>query len=201
MGALAVPLTFVEVSLRRASASVGTGRLFMFVFTAYMDESGTHDGSPVTIMGGLLGRAQQWKNFNLDFNRLREAYGFRVFHTKKFKRKSGDFHGWSDEKCLSLSSELAILTNDLITDGVAVSLLEKHYEQYCAEDGSKARRDSRYGLCFRIGLIHFMTEVLKRKYRGQFPPLHVVLEFAPSELWRCGEGILQRKKGVWLTWC
>jgi hypothetical protein len=29
------------------------------ILTAYLDESGTHDGSPVTVMGGMLANAQQ----------------------------------------------------------------------------------------------------------------------------------------------
>lgn len=73
-------------------------RLFMFVFTAYMDESGTHGDWPVTIMGGVFARAVQWKSFNVEFNRLRIEYGFKIFHTKKFKQKRDDFYGWSDEK-------------------------------------------------------------------------------------------------------
>ncbi len=80
------------------------------------------------------------------------------------------------KKCLKLSHDLAMLTSSIIADGVAVSLLQTHYEQYRAEDGYKARKDSKYGLCFRIGLLHFMTETLKRKYRGDIRPLHVVLE-------------------------
>jgi hypothetical protein len=36
---------------------------FMFAYTAYLDESGTHDGSEITVMGGVLGRADQWKRF------------------------------------------------------------------------------------------------------------------------------------------
>jgi hypothetical protein len=38
-------------------------RLFMFVYTAYLDESGTHDGSPLTVLSGVLARAEQWRDF------------------------------------------------------------------------------------------------------------------------------------------
>jgi Protein of unknown function (DUF3800) len=61
-------------------------RLFMFVFTAYLDESGTHGDSPVTVMGGILARAEQWKAFNIGFDAIRNRYGFKVFHTKKSRK-------------------------------------------------------------------------------------------------------------------
>jgi hypothetical protein len=31
----------------------------MFVYRTYVDESGTHDDSPITVMGGVLARAEQ----------------------------------------------------------------------------------------------------------------------------------------------
>jgi Protein of unknown function (DUF3800) len=65
----------------------------MFVYRAYVDESGTHDDSPVTVMGGVLARAEQWKVFEKKFSDLQSLYGFKVWHTKKFKRKKGDFRG------------------------------------------------------------------------------------------------------------
>jgi|SRR6516164_3518474 len=81
-------------------------RQFVFVFTGYLDESGTHDGSLVTVMGGLLGRAQQWEPFERRFDGIRKQHGFRVFHTKKFKKRAGDFKGWSDLQMRALMGDL-----------------------------------------------------------------------------------------------
>ena len=61
------------------------------IFTAYLNESGTHDGSPVTIMGGVLANALQWSRFEHEFRRIKKRHGFKIFHTKKFKKRSGDF--------------------------------------------------------------------------------------------------------------
>jgi len=52
-------------------------RIFMFVYTAYLDESGTHGGSEVTIMGGMLARAEQWERFQKAYNELKKKCGFR----------------------------------------------------------------------------------------------------------------------------
>jgi hypothetical protein len=39
-----------------------SGRHFL-LFNAYYDESGTHNGSPITVLGGFLGEAIQWAEF------------------------------------------------------------------------------------------------------------------------------------------
>ncbi len=61
-------------------------RIFV-VLTAYLDESGTHDGSPVTVMGGMLANALQWTRFEQAFGLIKKRHGFKIFHTKKFKRR------------------------------------------------------------------------------------------------------------------
>jgi hypothetical protein len=64
------------------------------ILTAYLDESGTHSDSPVTIMAGVLANAEQWTLYEAEFSELKLKHGFRIFHTKKFKRRTGDFKGW-----------------------------------------------------------------------------------------------------------
>jgi hypothetical protein len=61
----------------------------MFVYTGYLDESGTHEGSPVTVMGGVLGRAEQREQFEQRFSWVQAEVGFRVWHTKKFRKRAG----------------------------------------------------------------------------------------------------------------
>ena len=155
-----------------------SGRLFLFIYTGYLDESGTHGGSPVTVMGGLLARAQQWKKFEAGFAKAQKEYGFNVFHTKKFKRRDGDFKGWTSEQGVALINTLGHLMDDTITDGVAVTLHNHDYDSYYKgeETPRRLRLDTKYGLCFRMALYHFMTEVVKRKFKGDFPELHIVLE-------------------------
>jgi hypothetical protein len=76
--------------------------LFMFVYTGYLDESGTHYDSPITVMGGLVARADQWKRFEDGFAGLQKKHGFRVWHSKKFRQRKGDFKGWTYERCSAL---------------------------------------------------------------------------------------------------
>jgi hypothetical protein len=149
----------------------------VFVLTGYLDESGTHDGSHATIMGGLLARADQWERFEAAFAHTKKRHGFHVFHTKKFKRKKGDFKGWSNEQCLALIEDLAALTASGLGESVTMTLDNTLYEvAYKAQPPARTRLDSKYGLCFRACLSHFIKEAIKRKHRKKYPELHVVLE-------------------------
>ena len=151
----------------------------MFVYTAYLDESGTHDGSPLTVMGGILARADAWRAFEKQFAALQSQYGFKVWHSKKFKKKSGDFRGWTDEKCQELYWAMSKVVSYGLADVVSLTLDNASYDADYKGGGylpRRARLDTKYGLCFRYCLMHFIREVATRKYRNKIPPLHIVME-------------------------
>jgi len=177
----------------------GGALIFMFLYTAYLDESGTHDGSPLTVMGGVLARAEQWRDFEKKFSQLQTEYGFRVWHTKKFKRKAGDFKGWTDEKCSDLYWAMGKISSIGLTDIVALTLENASYEaDYKAGDlPRRARLDTKYGLCFRYCLVHLVREVLKRRRRNKVPPLHIVLEAGHANFGDA-ERIFLEEKRFWV---
>jgi hypothetical protein len=55
----------------------------------------------------MLGRAQQWEQFERLFAKLQNHHKFRVFHTKKFKGSKGDFKGWTVAQKEALYWDLA----------------------------------------------------------------------------------------------
>ena len=112
-------------------------------------------------------------------DRIKRAYGFSVFHTKKFKARSGDFKGWSDAKCMGLIQELSFLTGQRLMHGSEFRIRENLYQRYKVGLDRKARADTRYGLCFRICLIHQIGEMARRlDQHKKFSQtrLHVVME-------------------------
>jgi len=148
------------------------------ILTAYLDESGTHAGSPVTIMAGIMGNARQWQRFQTEIDRLRRKYRFRFFHAKELKSRSGDFQGWPVEKCLALITDLAKLTANGLMEGVTFPLNNTAYEaEYRAGEAPRsARFDSKYGLCFRVCLIHLVVEAMRRANPHKPLSMHFVLE-------------------------
>src|SRR3990167_5522845 len=152
-------------------------RLFV-ILTAYLDESGTHDGSPVTIMAGMMANVRQWDRFEREFKYAQRKHKFKIFHTKKFKRRDGDFKGWTNERCLALIADLSKLTQTAFMESVVMRLDNETYEnEYkVGERPNKLRLDSKYGLCFRECLYHFLREIIRRMPHGKIERLHIVLE-------------------------
>jgi hypothetical protein len=156
-------------------------RIFVVLtLTAYFDESGTHDGSTATVMAGVMANAYQWERFESAFSGLKQKYGFRVFHTKKFKKRTGDFKGWNPLRQLALMADLAEIADNAFSECVTFSLDNADYESNY-RGGDKPRRlriESKYGLCFKNCLMFFVLESLKPKYfhGGQPPRLHFILE-------------------------
>ena len=148
------------------------------IITAYLDESGTHNGSPVTVMAGFLGNAEQWESFGRGLRLLQERYGFTVFHATEFKHGRGEFRGWSDIKCLSLVKEMSELAAKELMAGASMVLDNDDYKRYQqAPRARKVRIDTAYGLCFRACLVHFL-EILDGVPSNDDQPtkLHVVVE-------------------------
>ena len=146
--------------------------------TAYLDESGTHDGSPVTVMAGMLANAAQWEAFDANFQRMKEKHRFKIFHTKKLKKRDGDFRGWSDRQIFAMMNDLAMITSTAFTEGVSFTLDNADYEtEYRSGSGPrKLRLDSKYGLCFRQCLLF---SLLREHQGGEWRSVsegHFVLE-------------------------
>lgn len=157
-------------------------RVFVVLsLTTYLDESGTHDRSPVTVMAGIMATAHQWEQFEVGFDRLRAHYGFRVFHTKKFKKRTGDFRGWHPLRQLALMHDLTLLTSseNAFIDAATVSLDNTDYKAnyISGEKPRKLRLESKYGLCFRNCLMYFVLAGMKYAgNEGSQPKMHFILE-------------------------
>jgi hypothetical protein len=86
-----------------------------------------------------------------------------------------------------------------LTDVVALTLNNASYDaDYKAGDlPRRARLDTRYGLCFRFCLVHFVQEVLKRRRRNRVPPRHIVLEGGHANFGDA-ERIFQEERRIWV---
>lgn len=149
------------------------------IFTAYLDESGTHDGSNATIMGGFMAAFKEQVILGRRLRALQHHYGFTIFHATEFKNGRGQFQGWSSEKGLALIQDM---TDMVATSVSSVAIATLPNDRYRSEyrDTPRPRKvvlDSAYGLCFRMCLIHFLEEIEKRspvkKYGSK---LNIVLE-------------------------
>ena len=154
-------------------------RLFV-ILKSYFDESGTHGGSPITVMSGIMGTAQQWSKFERATARLKRRYGFTIFHAKDFKSRSGQFAGWPGEKCDALLLDLAKAANGLM-EVVTTVLPNDDYASFyrLGDTPRRVRLDTKYGLCFRYSLVLLVYHAVARLgHHKNFDKtrLHVIME-------------------------
>lgn len=75
------------------AACLGDKDGWLAVIRIYIDESGTHDGSPVVSVGAYAGRLETWPSFIEDWNRAKAPIG--VFHSADCAALKGEFEGWT----------------------------------------------------------------------------------------------------------
>jgi len=136
--------------------------LFM-ILTAYMDESGTHGPSAVSVMGACVADVRQWRKFEKRTLKLFRRYGVTVFHTIDLKRGDGDFRGWSVDKKIEFLDELAHIKNETMEFGYAVVLKHADYQEFYAnrERPKKVVKDTKYAILFRAALAYTLQGILK----------------------------------------
>jgi len=150
-------------------------RIFV-ILTIYLDESGTHGDATHMTMGALMATALQWSRIEKKLRKLSRDYGFRAFHTKEFTKRSGQFKGWSRERCMDLLAAVADRTMTVkLMESVTVAVNRADFDaEYRNTPWPKGvKPDSLYGFCFRTCLEHLLLEAHKRCRK---PKIHVVLE-------------------------
>jgi hypothetical protein len=158
-------------------------RLFV-IFTAYFDEADTHGAAPTVILAAFLGHAFEWRRFEQKLAKLQRREGFSVFHAKDFKAKSGEFSGWSDEKCKRVISKLTGLVQSTLTEGMAFALTRELYllEYRAPPIPRKMHLDSQYGVCFRVCMGRLFDIMAERSYQDR---LNIVMERGHENVWDC----------------
>ena len=71
---------------------------------AYIDESGTHDGSPVTTVAVILSKPTRWINWTSAWNVAKSP--INVFHATDCANLKGEFDGWEKSDQIKYVSNL-----------------------------------------------------------------------------------------------
>jgi len=133
------------------------------ILTAYMDESGTHGPSAVSVMGACVGDVRQWRKFEKRATKLFRRYGVTVFHAIDLKRGDKDFRGWSVDKKIAFLDDLAHIKNETLEFGSAVVLKHADYQEFYAnrDRPKKVVKDTKYAILFRAALAYTLRGILK----------------------------------------
>lgn len=83
----------------------------------YGDESGTHEGSDVVVLCGLIESREYWEHFNRKWKCELDKYGAEFFHYREFRESANTslgapYYGWTKEKRNSFIFRLAMLVGE-----------------------------------------------------------------------------------------
>jgi hypothetical protein len=81
------------------------------VLHAYLDDSGTHDSSPVCVVAGYFGSERHWTRFDSKWRAVLDSFAIEEFHANKFwafvdGANVTEFKGWDEDKCQRLITSL-----------------------------------------------------------------------------------------------
>jgi hypothetical protein len=124
------------------------------IITTYLDESGTHAQSPISVMAGYVGTATQWQRFEANWTALVRKAGVQFVHGVELSKRTGQFKGWraEDVNALMVSLDGVIATH--LQLGFSVIVRDDDYKSIYAA-GPHPRhvpKDTKYGVCFRACL-------------------------------------------------
>lgn len=145
--------------------------------TVYIDESGTHAGSPVMVLGGRIAKLGQWIDFDKKWRRLLRTNDLKYAHSTELRKQRGEFAGWSASQCDDFVTEAHKIIGRHTLCGFAITLDHDDYQKVyrAAKRPPKLKIDSKYGLCFRVMLMNVMRWI-KRSLPDGNHEIHFVLE-------------------------
>jgi hypothetical protein len=127
------------------------------IFTAYYDESGTHGGSPITVLAGFVGNANDWVDFEIEWRKILHKYKLTHVHAKHLWHRQGQHKNWSTDQADELFCELIYVVQERKKIFASKTvLLADDYKHFYLLDGAarRERLDTKYALCFR-SFLHF----------------------------------------------
>jgi hypothetical protein len=121
------------------------------IWTAYIDESGTHDNSPISLMGGYLGKEDQWKAFEVAWKALLNGEGVTVCHADWPMHSAKEFKGWSRDRRTGFLVKAQKAISESLQFGFTAIIRRNDYnELYKGQPKTfKLREDTMYGILFR----------------------------------------------------
>ena len=131
------------------------------MLTAYYDESGTHDASPINVLAGLCGDVSECARFEREWNKVLRGVNIPYVHAKSMHHRQKIFKNWTGEKIENLHNQLMYVIQEhkglMITKTIlSVKGFDLVYKTPPRE--STERLDSKYALCVR-SCLHFIANL------------------------------------------
>jgi hypothetical protein len=106
----------------------------LLMLRAYFDDSGSHAGSEIVTIGGLVGTAQQWDRFDKKWKALLAEPlpgkpQLRKFHLSHCNSQESEFQGYSDAECDAVTHDFRQILIDCGVISTASSIDKRAWDE------------------------------------------------------------------------
>ena len=101
----------------------------MALLTAYFDDSGTHNNSPVVTYAGFIGREEVWADLESAWRALLKQHGIKRFHLAHMEAGSGEFDMWGRTRSDMVLHDFRQLILDRDLWGIACSVARADWNE------------------------------------------------------------------------
>lgn len=111
--------------------------------SVYIDESGTHAGSSIMTIGGVVFKRRKARDFSREWSAYLRAKGVPYFHMTDVTHPQGTiYNGWTADKLVKFEKKLIALVGKNADYGFAVSISESEFNaEYGDVLGGWSRED------------------------------------------------------------
>lgn len=139
---------------------------------AYLDESGTHDGSLITTVGGGIANKSSWDSIDRQWRSVLRKYSVPAFHSSDFNTFHGAFSTWNESTRKEFTERLLnVLWRERSLRQIGVSVRNADFDDIIKEFPKLPM--SAYGFCCDRCICEIHQYAIKRKH---VPPIGIIFE-------------------------
>lgn len=109
---------------------------------AYLDDSGTHAGSQVSIVAGYMGMAEAWESLERRWSAVLDGGHVRFFHASAAAHFRRPFDGWTARRRDTLIRKLIDVINDTPIIGIGSALPAIEHRSFMPQEKLRRQVDA-----------------------------------------------------------
>jgi hypothetical protein len=122
------------------------------LYSAYLDESGTHEGSDAVVVAGFISNAVKWQAFSQGWKAALDDWQIPMFHMSDYENRQDSFKSWNGQERKERLNRLLGLIKQHTFDSIAFAVLKKSFDEIFSDKAKRICGDA-YGLA-SIGCWH-----------------------------------------------
>jgi len=147
----------------------------------YADESGTHEGSPVTCVGMFMARPTEWKKWTKDW--VRQKKPINVFHAVDCQNLRREFKGWNkQERDEYVAKLLPVIAKHQLKGNVVGFQNEALDRMRLIFPKMDRVLESTYEVCFLMALTLFLDQMKRLGIHDRIAVVHEDNDFKSEAL-------------------